>query len=99
MVPGQIAGLEALDVGTHLGHPPHDLVAGDHGEQRAAPLVPHLVDIGVADAAVGDLDQHIVGTHRPALDFEGPQGQGGGWGGIGFGGVHGDSCGKFPGPA
>ena len=37
-----------------------DLVAGDHREDRHAPLVPRLVDVGVADAAVLDVDLHVV---------------------------------------
>src|SRR5690606_38902657 len=52
----QVAGLEAGDPGADLGHPADDLVSRHAGEQRAGPFRPHLVQVGVADAAVGDVD-------------------------------------------
>ena len=38
-----------------------DLVAGNHREDRAAPLVARLVDVGVADAAEENLDRDVGG--------------------------------------
>src|SRR5665213_1264123 len=42
----------------------HDLVAGHHREYPASPFVTHLVNIGVAYAAISYLDLHVV---RPGL--------------------------------
>ncbi|MNK68775.1 hypothetical protein D3C87_881510 [compost metagenome] len=50
------------------GNRPHDLVAGHHGVARAAPLVLHLMQVRVADPAVPDVDQHVVGAGLPPLD-------------------------------
>ena len=37
-----------------------DLVPGDHREDGPAPLLAGLVDVGVADAGVGDVDEDVV---------------------------------------
>ena len=87
----QIAHLEALHPGAHGGDTAHDLVARHHGIHGVAPLVPHLVDVGVADAAVGYLNLDILGADRPPLDLVGREGGGGRGCGVGFGGGHGDS--------
>ena len=64
---GQVAGLEPGHLRADRRHAADDLVAGHHGIHRAAPLVAHLVDVGVADAAVGDLDDHIARARFAAL--------------------------------
>ena len=45
-----------------------DLVAGHHREDRLAPALADLVDVGVADAGELDVDQHVVLADRAALD-------------------------------
>ncbi len=44
-----------------------DLVAGDHGEEHVAPLAADLVDVGVADAAVVDGEDDVVGVGVAAV--------------------------------
>ena len=70
---------EALHLGADAGDPPDDLVAGHHREDRAAPLVPGLVDVGVADAAVVDVDDDVPGaTGRRSISY-GASGLFGSW--------------------
>ena len=60
---GEVARLELGDRGADLGDAADDLVARDagvDGRHDAAPLVTDLVEIGVADTAVEDLDLHVV---------------------------------------
>src|SRR5574337_1098529 len=60
---GEVAGLELGDRGADLGDPADDLMAGDAGidsGHEAAPLVPDLVEIGVADSAEEDVDLYVV---------------------------------------
>ena len=72
---GQVADLELLDVGAHGLHAAHDLVAGHHGEDGAAPLVADLVDVRVADAAVEDVDVHVVRARSRRSMVWGPRGE------------------------
>src|SRR2546422_468471 len=57
---GQLADSESFYRGSDACHASDNFVAGDHGKNRATPLVPRLMDVRVADAAVEDFDQHIV---------------------------------------
>jgi hypothetical protein len=68
--PGEIAGFEALCLGSDARHASDDFVSGDHGKNRTAPLVPCLMDVGVADAAVEDFDEHIMRTRFAPLEGE-----------------------------
>ena len=74
----QVAGLELRHLAPTARHAAHDLVARDHGEDGAAPLVARLVDVGVADAAEEDVDQHVVRARVAALDGERREGGAGG---------------------
>jgi hypothetical protein len=59
----EIAGLELGNCRADLGDSADDLVSGDAGvdcRQETAPLVAHLVKIGVTDAAEKDLDFYVV---------------------------------------
>src|SRR3546814_1578991 len=58
----QVAWLETHDVATHRRHTADDLVPRHARILRARPFRTHLVDVGVAQAAVGDVDLHIVGA-------------------------------------
>ena len=78
---GEVAGLEARDGGADGGDAADDLVAGDHGEEVVAPLAADLVDVGVADAAVVDGEDDVVGVGLAAVEVQG--GEGGGLGGSG----------------
>src|SRR6202012_5159453 len=44
-----------------------DLVSGRERVRGAAPLAAHGVDVGVADAAVLDVDEHVVRTELAAV--------------------------------
>ena len=48
------------DVLPDLADDAGDLVAGHHREDRGTPFFARLMDVGVADAGVGDVDQHVV---------------------------------------
>src|SRR5437588_13005889 len=67
---GELTDFEALHLGSDACHASDNFVAGDHGENRAAPLVPRLMDVRVTDAAVEDFDQHIVWTRFAPLKVE-----------------------------
>src|SRR5690606_30578712 len=56
------------DAGADLGDYAGDLVSGDHGEDRLARALLDLVDVGVADARVLDVDQDVELADRAALD-------------------------------
>jgi hypothetical protein len=55
-----IADLEAADRIAHRADVADDFVARHAGIQGARPFRPHGVQVGVADAAVGDVDLHVV---------------------------------------
>lgn len=63
-----VTGGEAGDGGAGRHHDARDLMAGDHRIGARAPAVRHLVDVGVADPRVLDLDQYIAVAQRTAGD-------------------------------
>ena len=66
----QVIGLEFGDLTTRFDHAPNNFVPWHHGVDRASPFVAGLMDIGMADATVEDVDLHIVGLDVPALEAE-----------------------------
>ena len=88
---GEVAFLEALDVGADGGDAANDLMTWDHGVHGAAPLVADLMDVGVADAAVEDLDDDVGWAGIAAFEAEGGEGGGLRLGGVAFGLQHGFS--------
>jgi hypothetical protein len=81
-----VAFLEAADRTADGRDAAHDLVAGDAGIQGAGPFRAHGVQVGVADAAIGDLDLDVVRTDGAAGDVHRFQRLVGGEGAIGFDG-------------
>src|SRR3989442_6945311 len=67
---GKLTCFEALHLGSDACHASDNFVAGDHGINRATPLVSCLMDVRVADSAVKDFDQHIVRTWFAPLQVE-----------------------------
>ena len=65
-----------------------DLVAGDHGVDRVAPLVAGLVDVGVADAAELNVYEDVVGPGLAVFVVKGRQRRGCGVGRITMGSNH-----------
>ena len=61
---------EARDRPAHLADAADDLVARDDRVGRALPLVADLVEIRMADAAVEDVEDDVVGERFAALDRE-----------------------------
>src|SRR6185369_2709496 len=57
----RIAGLPFRDVAAHVRHPAHDLVTRHHRVLADVPLVPDHVDVRMADAAVEDVDDDVIG--------------------------------------
>ena len=72
---GEIAGLELRHVAANLHDAADDFMAGDHGIDGVPPFVAGLVQVGVADAAVEDLDDHIGGERVATLDGKGASGK------------------------
>ena len=66
--PDQVAGLEGGDLGAHGRNPPDDLVTRHAGKLGTRPLCADLVEVGMTDTAVGDVDLHVVGTRRTTGD-------------------------------
>src|SRR5437899_11015969 len=56
--------------GSDACHAPDDFMAWDHGEHRTAPFVSRLMDVGVADSAVRNFDEHVVRTQVTSLEVE-----------------------------
>lgn len=76
-------------------HAPDNLMAGNARIQRALPLAARGVEVGVADAAIEDVDRNIVGLRVAALERIGRERGLGRLGGIALGGSgHGSSSGK-----
>ena len=66
--PDRIADLEPGDVVADRADVADDLVAGHAGIERAAPFGADRVQVGMADAAKGDVDLDVVRAGRAALD-------------------------------
>jgi hypothetical protein len=66
----EVSLLEARDLRADAPDAPDDLVAGHHRVRRVAPLVPRLMDVGVADAAVFDFDEHVPRPRLAPLERE-----------------------------
>jgi hypothetical protein len=66
--PGQIPRSKSGHARAHGGHPSGNLMARNHGKGGASPFIPNLVDVGVTDAGIENLDHHIawprVPTHK-----------------------------------
>ena len=76
------------DVGANGGDFADDLVAGHQRVHGYTPLVACLMDVGMADAAVENIDRHVVGARAAAFEFYRGEGSGGRLGGVSDGGVH-----------
>jgi len=85
----RVADLEGADMIANRGHMADDFVAGNAGIEGAVPFGTDLVQVRMADAAIGDIDCDIMRTDGAAFDVEGFERLVGGVGAIGFGG-HGD---------
>src|SRR3546814_14294999 len=70
----EVADLEAGRLGAGRRHAADDLVPGHARILRARPFRTHLVDVGVAQAAVGDVDLHVVRPHGAARELQRPGG-------------------------
>jgi hypothetical protein len=66
-----IANFEARDRGAYLGNPADDFVTRDHRENRSAPFIADLVNIGMANATVLNFDENITRTDFASLELEG----------------------------
>ncbi len=81
-----IADLELGDVAADRGDVADDLVAGDAGVERAFPLALGGVEVGMADAAEGDVDRDVGLAGFAALEAEGGERGFGGLRGVAVGG-------------
>jgi hypothetical protein len=86
----QVADLEAGDVLADRGYAADDLVTWYAGVERARPLGAHLMQVGVADATIRDVDLDVVVARCASDDIERFERLVGGMGAIGFYG-HGNS--------
>jgi hypothetical protein len=76
------ADLEAGDLVAHRADAADDFVARHDRIDAAVPFVAGLMDIGVADAAVKDVDHYVVRARVTALEVVGGQRRGSGLGGV-----------------
>ena len=65
---GMIADLELGDLAADGDDDARDLMAGHHREDRLAPLLETLMDVGVADAGELDVDGHVEGPELASGD-------------------------------
>ena len=65
-----VADFDALDAVADVGRGADDLVANDEGELGIAPALGEGVDVGAADAAVGDGELDVVWFERLRLEFD-----------------------------
>ena len=65
-----IADFELRDLAADRPNDADDFVAGNLGVALRPPIPPFLVNVGMADAGVLDLDEDVVVPHRPALELE-----------------------------
>ncbi|MNO95323.1 hypothetical protein D3C76_869610 [compost metagenome] len=64
----KIASTVTADGAAHGGDPADNLVAWYTGKTCGVPVVVHIVHVGMADAAVVDVDGDIVVTQRPTVE-------------------------------
>src|ERR1700710_1878627 len=67
---GEVADLEAAYFSAHGRHAADDLVPGNHGVFRRAPLAARGVDVRMADTAIQDVDLDVVWARVAALEGE-----------------------------
>ncbi len=72
----------------HRSDAADDLVARHQRVHGDAPFVARLVNVGVAHAAVQDIDGDVVRARAATFEGHGSQRAGGGLGGVTDGGVH-----------
>jgi hypothetical protein len=65
---GEVAYLKVFYFVADAADPAYDLMTGDHREDRSAPFVTDLVDIGVADPAIKNIDDDVVFTWFAAFE-------------------------------
>src|SRR3954452_25174530 len=81
----RVADLMFGDLGSDRSHFSNDLVPGDDRVDRSTPIVAALMQVGMADASVGDPDRNVVAAYRAPLDLHGLQRLVGRIGAPGFG--------------
>ncbi|CAI8970677.1 hypothetical protein EMIT0P294_50214 [Pseudomonas sp. IT-P294] len=84
----QIADFVPGDIRTNGGNFAYDLVARHQRVNGNAPLVAGLMDVGMTDAAVENVDGNVVSARAAAFEFYRGEGSGGRLGGVSDGGVH-----------
>lgn len=70
---GQVASLEVPDFAADLHYPPDNLMPVHDGKSAIAPLVPHLMRVAMAHAAIKNLDLHVLQAGVATFEVEGPQ--------------------------
>src|SRR5262249_24884434 len=68
---GVVSHLEFADLRSDTGYAAHNLVSWDHRQRAAAPFIPGLMDVGVANAAIVDLDQDVAAAELAAFESKG----------------------------
>src|ERR1700754_3348330 len=57
---GEVAYFKVFYMAAYAADPAYDLMTGHHREDRSAPFVADLVNVGVADATVKDINDYVV---------------------------------------
>src|SRR5690606_6267013 len=66
----QVARLEAADLAADFADPADDLVPGHAGKHGAGPFSAHLVQVRMADAAIGDVYPDVMRTGVASMDVQ-----------------------------
>ncbi|MNP23175.1 hypothetical protein D3C76_1158750 [compost metagenome] len=69
-----ITGTITIDSRPHGSDPTDDFMARHTGKPRAFPVVMHVMQVGMADAAEVDIDGDIVGAQLTAFEAQGFEG-------------------------
>jgi hypothetical protein len=85
-----VTGFEFGDGTSDLFDHTDDLMTRNHRVEGATPFISGHVNVGVADAAMGDLELDIMIAWFAALEGERGYRRGGALGGVAFGWKHGD---------
>jgi hypothetical protein len=72
-----IADLEAGHLCAHVDNPTNDFVTRHHGKVRIAPVIAHVVQVGMTDAAKEHVDNNVVRARRATIKTKQTQRTGG----------------------
>src|SRR5450432_115614 len=67
----QVTLFEILYMGSRLNNFSNYFVPGNHRKDAGKPVVPYLMQIGMANATINDFELNIMGTDFPSFEIPG----------------------------